>query len=330
MPSFREALEKKRERNQALSHLPPFTSMNEFVVYGVNRWTDSLVLFDLMCLAQNTTHFTIDTESDVHTNRPSLIQVEMIHRSKSTVVLVEVGHLPRDRISAKFWWIKGVLKFIFEANKTVYTWGKIEDELMPFVSTGLFTEEMIKEVKSVDVQFEFKSWFNRTQTLDPMGTKRWGLQTAIRETFNQFLDKSETFNTWSRGLFNYHSQHRNEQKIEAMINYAVNDCLAVTKLANRIKVLEVSVLKFDLRTIRVDETINFLFHSSSTIDWNIVCFSSCFFSSSIHQNFDLSRSLDNFINKRFHHALLLFHTIFLKKRLISSLVLVNNSERVKL
>lgn len=124
MPSFREALEKKRERNQALSHLPPFTSMNEFVVYGVNRWTDSLLLFDLMCLAQNTTHFTIDTESDVHTNRPSLIQVEMIHRSKSTVVLVEVGHLPRDRISAKFWWIKEYRNLFLKQTKLFTHGGK--------------------------------------------------------------------------------------------------------------------------------------------------------------------------------------------------------------
>ena len=49
-----------------------------------------------------------------------------------------------------------------------------------------------------------------------------------------------------------------DQKIQATINYAVNDCLAVTKLANRIKILEVSLLKFHLQTKAVEKNNRFL------------------------------------------------------------------------
>ena len=38
-------------------------------------------------------------------------------------------------------------------------------------------------------------------TFTMTGHQRWGLQAAIVEQFNQFLDKTETLNKWSRGLY---------------------------------------------------------------------------------------------------------------------------------
>jgi hypothetical protein len=49
-------------------------------------------------------------------------------------------------------------------------------------------------------------------------------------TYGQFLDKNETLNIWSHGLYR-RSDEKYTGKLLSMIKYAINDCLAVTKLA---------------------------------------------------------------------------------------------------
>ena len=62
------------------------------------------------------------------------------------------------------------------------------------------------------------------------GAHPWGLQAAMADEFEQFLDKNETLNIWSRGL--YRPDHKMySHKMISMIYYAIDDCLAVTKLA---------------------------------------------------------------------------------------------------
>ena len=76
--------------------------------------------------------------------------------------------------------------------------------------------------------------------IDP---KPISLQDAVAATFKSFLDKSETINRWRCGLdlnlntwktrwFSKHVYDRGEEKEKRfrMRDYAVNDCLAVTRL----------------------------------------------------------------------------------------------------
>ena len=65
---------------------------------------------------------------------------------------------------------------------------------------------------------------------------QWSLQNAIAYTFDQFLDKSRTKSRWCRPLdIAYVQEHfglnaRQKRNLEYLIRYAVNDCLAVTKI----------------------------------------------------------------------------------------------------
>jgi hypothetical protein len=64
--------------------------------------TDTHLPHDIIHISQNTTYFTIDTESDLWTNKLVLIQIERIRDVVPIVILVEVCHLPSHRQSSMF------------------------------------------------------------------------------------------------------------------------------------------------------------------------------------------------------------------------------------
>ena len=209
-------------------HLPPFTPINSPAVYIINRSTDTYLLHELLHFAQNTKYFSLDTESDFLTMNPSLIQIEMIVQRESVVILVEVCHLPLDRDSLSFWLIRSLLKFILKPTNIIYVWGNGEEELSRFVRYGLFTSDTREALKMVNLQSKFKDWYQESYGFSMVGRSKWGLQAAIAAQLGEFLDNSERLNTWSR------SRRRTDpywRKIQSMIFCAVNDCLAVTKLA---------------------------------------------------------------------------------------------------
>ena len=88
---------KQHLRNQELSHNPPFTLLNNYEIHLVNKSTDINLLHDLIRLAQSTKYFTIDTKFDPYTSSPALIQIEFINQNVSTVILIEICHLPMNQ-----------------------------------------------------------------------------------------------------------------------------------------------------------------------------------------------------------------------------------------
>ena len=231
----------------------------------VNRFTNARMLHHLIELAKQTTYFSVDTESDVFTNRPALIQVEFIQQAGSTVALIETCHLPADRQSLCFWLIRSLLKFILHPSNVIYTWGNVTEELLRFLPYGLFSGETICELNAVDIQAKFNLWYDQSVQSKPDGRLRWGLQAAIAETFDEFLDKRQTWNIWSRGLYDPRRQHRYDSKVQSMINYATNDCLAVTKLAYTIGELTVSTQTF------LPSDLLAYFNFSFVLDQNHAC-----------------------------------------------------------
>jgi len=127
---------------------------------------------------------------------------------------------------------------------------------MDFIQYGLFSLNMLDELNTMNLQLRFKQWYNKTFLhtcgLRPLAddhpsctcldrpvkykNNQWSLQKAIAYTFNEFLDKSQTRTPWSRPLNFSHIQQyallNNKIKniYDRRILYAVNDCLAVTKL----------------------------------------------------------------------------------------------------
>jgi hypothetical protein len=230
--------------NAQLSVLPTFVPLTDYRTYVVNKFTDAPMLHYLIELAKQTKYFSVDTESDIFTNRPALIQIEFIHQAGSTVVLVEACHLPFNQQSLRFWLIRSLLKFILRPSNVIYSWGNAREELLRFLPYGLFSGGTVGELNVVDIQTKFKLWYDRSGRSKPDGRLRWGLQAAIAETFDEFLDKKQTLNVWSRGLYDPRRPPRSNSQVQSMINYAVNDCLAVTRLAYAIEELIVSSRTF--------------------------------------------------------------------------------------
>ncbi|CAF3803711.1 unnamed protein product [Rotaria magnacalcarata] len=227
MPSLKEKMLKLKRLNDQLSVLPPFTSLNNYKIYLINRSTCTDELHHIIYLAQQTTCFSIDTESNLYNKQPALIQIELIDEQLSTVILVEMCHLPSAKQSLQFWLIRSIFKFLFQKTKTIYSWGYASEELQKFIRFGLFDNSDIDKCTKVNVQNDFKEWHRIVYGYyDTNNNNLWGLQLAIANTYHQFLDKSQTLNNWSRGLGQCHNA-----KISSMIQYACNDCLSVTKLA---------------------------------------------------------------------------------------------------
>jgi hypothetical protein len=194
-------------------------------------------MHDLIYLAQKTRRFTIDTQFDKGTGRPSLIQIEFNNEVLSIVGLVEACHLPTDRDSLSFWLIRSLFKFVLQPTKVIYSWGSVAEALAPFVQYGYFTND----TQNIDVQHEFRSWY---RDFDPEGCAnqpRWLLTSALAASTDEYLDETERSNVWSLGLFPYNAAHGDLQKIGRLVNYASNRCLAITKLARFIRVGKVSI-----------------------------------------------------------------------------------------
>ena len=241
--------ERQEKLNLELSVLPTFTPLNDCQIYHINRATSAMLLPNLIELARRTTRFTIDTEHDYRTHEAALIQIEFI-QPESIVLLIETCHLPHQS-SALFWLIQALFKVIFKSSNVIYSWGDGIHELTDFIHYNLFSSHTIDQINNLDIQLHFKQWYNKTflhrsvhgyqlftrlYRSDEHEDHQWSLQKAIAYAFNEFLDKSRTKSRWSRPLNcssirRYSIIHNNAKKMhERLILYAINDCLAVTKL----------------------------------------------------------------------------------------------------
>lgn len=235
-----ESAEKKKQaRHETLCQKTPFKPRSPYRIVLINHRTHTILLSDLIYLTRRTKHFSIDTESNVDDNRPALIQIEMIQSYSSTVLLFEVYHIPTDRSSLQFWYIRSLLKAILQSSNTFYAWGDGAAELRMFLSYGLFTVDMIEQLNMKNIQSSFKNWFVRSSRWYTSRRPIWGLQSAILELFDEYLDKRETLNIWRQDLSIFVDCDMFDKKC-AMIDYAVKDCLAVTKIAITLDILKVS------------------------------------------------------------------------------------------
>ena len=87
---------RQQQLNTALSTLSTFSPLNPYRVYYIHRFTSTNLLHDLIRLARTTSKFTIDTKKVFYTHKPALIQIELIQDKQSTVLLIEVCHLPHS------------------------------------------------------------------------------------------------------------------------------------------------------------------------------------------------------------------------------------------
>ncbi|CAF2135297.1 unnamed protein product [Rotaria magnacalcarata] len=246
---------RQRQLNMKLSVLPIFTPLSPYKIYHINQSTPTILLQDSITLARKTAKFTIDTESDYYTHESALIQIEFIH-SHSIVLLIEICHLPHE-LSVLFWMIRSLMNIIVKPSNVIISWGDTKRELESFISCKLISIKLIQKINDIDVQGYFKDWhdnllendydhplFDNKEMLCSYSRKsledrnhKWSLQMAITFVFREFLDKTRTQSSWSRSLDlsrlkkSFIPNMKQKTIVKEMIQYAVNDCLAVTKLA---------------------------------------------------------------------------------------------------
>ncbi|CAF0978074.1 unnamed protein product [Rotaria magnacalcarata] len=235
-----------------------FKSSSIYRYYHIHHRTPINVLEDLIDYAQEVHNYTIDTEDQLQPppqpSKPALLQIEYVHKNDPSILLIiEMMHLP-NRHERTFEKIKRLLKIIFSNNHNIYLWGNIEKELKHFHQFGLFDENDISSVKERNIQDEFKIYFHKNYPLSPdiksNANETYSLQFAIYKMFNQWLTKRFTLANFGCGLDTaldtiiiprklLHQQEQIMEDEEAirqfMITYALNDCLAVTKLVHELR-----------------------------------------------------------------------------------------------
>lgn len=213
--------------------LKPFEQPEDYRLHFIHELTDIFTVDQLIDEAEQTHHYTLDTEGDSEKRIPGTIQIQFIHPdAPTTVIIIEANYLP-PMASPLFIKIKQLCSIIFSSNNAVFSWGNIKDELKSFMDLGLFTGRFT--VDATDVQNKY----------DPY--KKRGLQAVIESTYRQYLDKTATLSEWSCGIDlclgtyrpprhiygeEYRRREQDEKDYRRMLQeYAINDVFAVTKIA---------------------------------------------------------------------------------------------------
>lgn len=234
-------------RNGKCSPFQPSPSAYRY--YYINRETSTETLDDLIEYARLTNEFSIDTEGQSRRppqpSDPALIQIELIQLNyPSLIVLIETLHLPPQH-SKRFGRIRELCQVIFTNDHTIYSWGPAKTELRKFFRFNLFDEHNMDRINERNIQDEFKSTFHSTHPSSPYvqikQNETYSLQMAIFIACNQWLDKRMTLADWGCGIdmaLGTYSQSIKEDEKEIrqrMEAYAMNDCLAVTRIVNEIR-----------------------------------------------------------------------------------------------
>ncbi|CAF3352340.1 unnamed protein product [Rotaria sp. Silwood2] len=160
-------------------------------------------------------------------------------------------HLP-PKDSQTFKKINTLCRTIFSNNHCIYAWGDIKQELAKFYKYNLFNKNDIDQIKPKNIQDKFKEWFHENYPSSPYvqikANETYSLQMAIYLTFNQLLDKRMTLANWGCEIdLTLHTISiprqfikikkiiiEDEQEYRRLMTiYALNDCLAVTQLAQQ-------------------------------------------------------------------------------------------------
>lgn len=244
----------EQRRHEHLKSLPEFQPRQPFRIYYLHRLTSFMSIFYLIDKAQRTREYTIDTEGDPHTQQRLLVQIEFIQTADinedSIIVLVELNRLPWFQ-SKLFHLFQRLFCSIFYPENRIFTWDNQKKHVEQLISYQLFNIDQLNHVDWIDLQVDFKFWYNRRykhdrscqdQTNDddhPQCTcehrpykwihQRWSLQLAVAHVFGEHLDKTYRKNNWHLGVDpRWPTLIEHERK--NMIKYAVNECLSVTKL----------------------------------------------------------------------------------------------------
>ena len=188
-------LEQQLKKEYAEGELKQFQQPTNFTYHYLNRNTTIDTVDYLIEEMRTSSHFTIDTEDNPLTHRPSIIQIEIIRfQSSSIVILIEAEYLP-PQSSPLFNKIQLLCSILSSSNNHLFAWSEPKNELQAFATYDLFRSPI--QAKPINVQLRFKEWYDPT----PGDAKdKYSLQFATKVMFKEYLNKEYTVAEWGCGI----------------------------------------------------------------------------------------------------------------------------------
>jgi len=122
-----------------MSIIPSTQTINDdFQCHLISKYTTHPLLHDLIRLIQQSQYVLLNTIDDQHQNTPAIIQLGIIGERKTTMILVQLQHLPRNQKSLRFWLIRSLVRAMFKNDKTIYVWGDGKQQLTSYIETNVF------------------------------------------------------------------------------------------------------------------------------------------------------------------------------------------------
>jgi hypothetical protein len=252
--NLRATLKRKIHEHELITTFPPFQPL-PFSSHFINRTTDEEILYKLIQAATTATEFTLDTESvNVYKkrNEPVLIQLQILHPSSASIVIItECCFLPNENHN-RFRLIQEFFKTILSEEKQIYIWGTTA-ELFPFIKFKLFTYEQIDGINFINLQNNFKTYWDKqhihginngnnrcscTKCLGKNPSELWSLQDATAVELNEYLSKIYSKQNFNIGLDPniFHTQNHNNTHRNKLTTYALHDCLSMERIINGMKI----------------------------------------------------------------------------------------------
>ena len=208
--------------------MPNFKEIKPYIILFIHRRQAQFIFDELINEAKRSKIFTIVPKNKSLHPDNMFIQIELIQNTQTIILLIEYFN-ETDQNSTYSFTLRRFFATVFQSSNTIQIRGNIIQELRPYIRYGLFSMYAVTSSQSINIQKEFKLWYNRTfphhtrcqrclkyNHMDgslcscshrpyKFSSNQWSIKQAIAYTFD------ELFNVRHHGI------HR---------------CLAVTKLTH--------------------------------------------------------------------------------------------------
>ena len=210
-----------------INDLPNFKEIKPYNILLIHRRQAQFIFDQLINEVKRTKIFTIVPKNKSFHPNYMFIHIELIQDTQTIIALIEYFDVTDEHSTYSFT-LRRFFATVFQPSNTIQIWGNITQELRPYIRYGLFSIYEVTSSQSINIQKEFKLWYNRTfphhtqcrrdlkyDHMDDLlcscshrpykfSSNEWSIKKAIAYTFDE--------------LFNVH-------------HHGIHQCLAITKLA---------------------------------------------------------------------------------------------------